>query len=147
MRNLFNKATGTAIAIAAAALLSSSSGYADEHVDPPAQVGIGVTCLVLLANPPQSGADVFEIMPPAMGGDAVTNAVVTPNGNVKLTCNGTLSTDALALVAPTRAVLFSSDDPDAGDCMSPGFGSMEEWYQVITPSGKVSLTCHSNGQL
>ncbi len=133
MRNLFNKATGTAIAIAAAAVLSTGSANAQATV-----LIDATTCGVVDAvGAPNS------ISPPALGGDAVIQQVLTDNGNSKITCNGTLTSGTLPGDAglPNRAVIFSG--PDDGSC-STGFGSTNDWHLVVTKSGRVALTCHVN---
>ena len=73
------------------------------------------------------------------GGKAVTQAVISANGNVKLTCNGILPPE---YAAPDRAVMFSGDDT-FGAC-STLLGHTFDWQNVVTKSGRVSLTCHLN---
>ena len=83
MRNLLTKATGTAIAIAAAALLNSGSANAQ------ALVIDDLSCKLF-----DSAMAVHTIFPPALGGDAVVQRVMTPSGNSKITCSGRLPAGA-----------------------------------------------------
>lgn len=145
MRNLFNKATGTAIAIAAAALLSSGSALATEHVDPPAVVMIdGVVCVVF-----DRAGNIFVLDPPP-DGDAVAQTVVTPSGNLKATCAGTIPADEFPILPTRGADVFTTDDNpfEVGlECFVNPIGLQTvDWHMVVTKSGKVSLSCHDNGQ-
>ena len=130
MRNLLTKATGTAIAIAAAALLNSGSANAQ------ALVIDDLSCKLF-----DSAMAVHTIFPPALGGDAVVQRVMTPSGNSKITCSGRLP--AGAATPPNRAAIFSG--PDDGNC-GTGFGVTDDWHEVVTKSGRAVLTCHLNGQ-
>lgn len=129
MRNLFNKASAAAIAVATAAVLSAGSANAqgatvfiDEDIG---------ACSVF------DGAGGLVLLTAADG--AVLQAVLTPSGNIKLTCNG-----KIAVGAPQRAVFYSSDD--LGIPCGTIFGPADEWQEVVTKSGRVSLTCHFNAQ-
>ncbi|MCH8166515.1 MAG: hypothetical protein IIC03_01080 [Proteobacteria bacterium] len=153
MRNLLNKATGTAIAIAAAAVLSSGSANAF-HVFPD-------TAAVFIDTDLDPGCGVFDgeghpkfLVAGGMPGDAVLQAVITPSGNVKLTCNGDIRLavehpnfpefPGPGVPAPGRAVMFSGDDFDELLC-GTAFGHTDDWQNVVTRSGRVSLTCVING--
>ncbi len=61
------------------------------------------------------------------------------NGNRKITCHGTLPG---YINPPTKAVHW--DYESLGKLCNIGSGSTENWKAVITPSGKVMLSCHIN---
>ena len=148
MRNALNKASGLAIAIAAAALLGSGSAHAQG-----ADVRIDETgCRVFDAG----GVNLFDINIPFLGGDAVVQAVMTPSGNSKITCAGTL---------PDIAVLPGEEDPATMKTLpnraviktnflcTTTFLDMagkilltEDSFQVVTKSGRVKLTCFIHEQ-
>lgn len=74
------------------------------------------------------------------GGDVVvttdTISVETPNGNLMLRCSADLPDD---LDPPARAVRTK------GEWCMTYLGSTTKTERVITPAGKVRLTCHVNG--
>ena len=59
------------------------------------------------------------------------------NGNSKITCHATLPEGQ---AAPKKAVHWNSGNNNI-KC-STGWGITDDWKAVITPSGKVMLTCH-----
>jgi len=73
----------------------------------------------------------------ALGGDAVIRAVMTPSGNSKITCNGT--------AAPAQGRAQISDNESTGFLCNTSFGLTADWHNVVTKSGRVSLTCYING--
>lgn len=142
MRNLINKAGGVAIAMATAALLNTSSASAQEGAT--VFIDFQHGCFFRNAN----GVGFELVLPP----EAVVQAVLTPSGDQKFTCTAVLS----AGTPNNRAVMFSGDDgdnvlcgipntnpPDPGDVMGT---TTDDWHQVVTKTGRASLTCHINGQ-
>lgn len=118
MRNLFNKATGTAIAIAAAALLSSGSANAQ------AVVAKGFPC---------------EIQPNAWSGtvplftDDVSHFVESDSGNVNFTC----VFDIPLGDEPDKAVKTTDFE-----CLTGPGGAAISQHSISTPGGKVILKCN-----
>ena len=119
MRNLLNKATGAAIAIAVAALLSSGSANAQATVID--DFGCGL-----------SGADYFGT---AFLNTTDTIAVVTPSGNTQLTC----FFDAFAGQEPPKAVIIE------GFVCGTFLGLTNDSRTISTPGGRVVLKCNING--
>ena len=121
MRNLLNKATGTAIAIAAAALLSSGTANAQATVID--DIGCGI-----LATDYGTGAGSN-----LASTDSIT--VVTPSGNTQLTC----FFDASGAGVPAKAVKME------GFPCGTLLGSTTDTQSIATPKGRVVLKCHVNG--
>jgi hypothetical protein len=133
MKTLVAKACCMAIAAVAMTLFTAGSALAQATVEINED-----SCAVL----DDQGKD-WTIYPPALGGDAVVQAVLTPSGNSKITCNGTLP--ASAALPDRGATVYTFDDLRV-NC-DTGFGeATDDWINVVTRSGRVSLTCHINGQ-
>ena len=81
------------------------------------------------------------IFPPFLG-NAVVHTVVTPSGNTKVTCSGTLPAEA---VLPTKGAVVITIE-DIGVFCNTLLGPTDDWQNVVTKSGRVSLSCHLNGQ-
>ena len=120
------------IAIAWAVFLHSGSAFAqaDVSID---ETGCGVL---------DAAGVIHLILPPSLGGDAVVQSVLTPSGNSRITCNGTLP---VAATLPAKGADVTRFDDIAILC-STGHGTTGKWQNVVTKSGRVSLTCHINGQ-
>ena len=82
-----------------------------------------------------------------------TVKVITPSRNLNknVSCHGDL-TDGSLSVPPDKAVTFDYENTGFKCCVNfsldtnnPNWVSTENWHQVITPSGNVSLTCHFKG--
>ncbi len=133
-------------ATAAAALLSSGAAHAQEAEVFIDEVGCGVF---------DADGMLHIITPPGVfpyDGDAVVQKVLTGNGSAKITCNGTLPESAFLpgdFGSSNRAVILGG--PDNGVC-NIGFGggsfvATDDWHNVVTKSGRVTLTCHINVNL
>ena len=68
----------------------------------------------------------------------MVQAVMTPSGNSKITCSGTLPDGA---AVPGAGAVVTSDF----SCNTM-FGVTFDTHNVVAKSGRVTLTCHINGQ-
>lgn len=141
MRNLLNKAGGVAIAVATAAVLSSGSANAqaagaEVTID---QLFCGV--LVNVVNNVVTGVLIFPPGHPEEDGDAVVQTVITPSGNLKATCSGSIV--GLTTDLPDKGARTFTFDNTGLLCRVNPIGLLtEDWHQVVTKSGRVALTCH-----
>jgi hypothetical protein len=120
------------VSVAAAATLYAGAAFAQAEVS--AEVSIDeISCSVFDGN-----GDIKEINNPAIGGDAMVQAVLTPSGNSKISCSGSLPLDAAPALG--RAVVW--DFESTGIMCSTTYGLTTDWHNVVTKSGRVTLTCH-----
>ena len=63
---------------------------------------------------------------------------MTPSGNSKITCSGTLPEEA---ILPGAKAVVTSDF-----LCNTNFGQTTDSHNVVTKSGRVTLTCYINGQ-
>jgi len=142
--------------IAIAAIVSAGGAWAEG-----ATVSIGIeeiACFVPDAaydssmTPGQNFAagHVHELTPRALGGTAVIQAVITPGGNFKYTCSGKLPPNATP--SAKGATVYTGEDLgvtcDVADpaLVDDGGGPFTlDWHAVVTKSGRVSISCHING--
>ncbi|MCK4927410.1 MAG: hypothetical protein KAS11_03015 [Candidatus Aenigmarchaeota archaeon] len=60
------------------------------------------------------------------------------NGNSKITCHATIPDGQ---VPPNKTLHWDSSNTNFIGC-STGYGITQDWKAVVTPSGKMMLTCH-----
>jgi hypothetical protein len=120
--------TGLMAFAAAVAMSVASVAFADGasvHID------LG-SCEVGDAN-----LNIITIYPPALGGDAIVQSVVTDHGNAKLTCSGTLPEGAI--LPETGAKVFTKND--GLTCTIRDLPADGHVILVVTSSGQVMLNC------
>jgi hypothetical protein len=130
MKNLFNKATGTAIAIAAAALLSTGTANAQAtviHHDADTEFGF---CEIQGTN----------WGPPGNDGDTLStddlHIVISPSGNATFTC---------FFDAPTGLEPDKTEVRKDFVCNLPPEGAIAtNSHSISTPRGRIVLKCSVN---
>ncbi len=132
MRNVLTKASGTAIAIAAAALLSSGSAYASH-------LGGAEHATVINEFEPGCGlgTDASGLSEDLFTTDII--AVITPSGNSQLSC----FFDIPFGVEPARPMV--NDGFNCVVFVSGGVGITTDSRSIATPGGRAILTCKING--
>ena len=157
MRNLLNKATGAAIAIAAAEFVLAPHSAPAQGIGPAIVTNDGV-CFVLDASafdfPNRVFLDSWEISE----GFHITQSK-DRNGNISLHCTVLLPDGAILPGDPdsvypnsNRAVFWDFDllEPlvgavDAACCLNEACSeSTTDWQNVVTKSGRSNLSCHFN---
>ena len=112
-------------------------------------LGIGILFLIALAIPAlavRDGAEVVKdqrcrIIPQDYGDEFIftwDTQYVINNNNWKMTCRGQL---AEGVLTPLRAVIYNEATTPELDCHLRDYIT-QDWQKVITPSGKITLTCH-----
>lgn len=72
-------------------------------------------------------------------GNAVIHQVKAENGNSKITCSGKLPAGA---ALPDKGSANFSPKTHPNIRCGTGFGATQDWHNVVTKSGQVTLTCH-----
>ena len=105
--------------------------------------GIGVLLLLAIVLPTMAAPAELEKDTPcnlldALGGISVEgtgNVVSTSSGNWILVCKAQLTGNF-----PVKAVKWNN--ANTGRSCVTKYGITENWQEVITPSGRISMTCH-----
>ncbi|MCK4807994.1 MAG: hypothetical protein KAS90_00065 [Candidatus Aenigmarchaeota archaeon] len=119
------KKTTVLVSLLAVLVLGISMTFANG----PAIVKKDINCVLMDAN-----QNPFLAL--ASGQNVFTDS---KNNNSKITCHGTLPT---GVSPPTKAVVMTNKDHPNIMCWT-GYGPFtSDWKAVITPSGKVMLSCH-----